>query len=58
MDNRRLKATHFAEVWRGKHGYYNCDVIEPIQYLPLNLEMTKSMGGITIAIWKIKFKKP
>ena len=57
MDNQRLEATHFAEVWRGSY-YHNAEDVIPISLLQNHLNTTASMGYKTIAIWKIKFKQP
>jgi len=57
MDKQRLEATHFAEVWRGLH-YHNAEQVQPIWMLDVAKKTTQSMGYKTIAIWKIKFKKP
>ena len=55
--DKRLEATHFAEVWRGFH-IHNAEQVQPIWMLSTAMKTTASMGYKTIAIWKIKFKQP
>lgn len=56
---QRINATHFIEVSKDslnqKTVYSN---IQKIEYLESFLETSWMFGFNTIAIWKVKFKKP
>ncbi len=56
-------ATHFIEVWRARfdniiYPYLGqgSDIME-ISELEKELDRTTALGHLTIAVWKIKFKK-
>lgn len=54
---RRLKATHFMEVWKVNDTLITAP-IRPIEIIDLCLRSTIEVKGKTIAVWKIKKSKP
>jgi hypothetical protein len=47
--------THFIEVWKRERLVTSATI--PVAFLKQNLNYTKAIGGTTIAVWKIKWKK-